>query len=59
MHYLDEPGTRAGVAEQVFQAVLAGELQVLIHATFPLERAAEAQDLLASGRTVGKLLLIP
>lgn len=59
MHYLEDAAVRARVAERVFRAVLEGELEVLIHRTFALEQAAEAQDLLASRKTVGKLLLIP
>ena len=32
-------------------------LQVHIDATFPLARAAEARDLVAQGRTTGKVVL--
>jgi len=34
-----------------------GELRVPVDKTFPLERAAEAQALVASGKTMGKVVL--
>ncbi|MFI7708487.1 zinc-binding dehydrogenase [Nonomuraea sp. NPDC049480] len=37
----------------------AGELKPLIAAMLPLERAAEAHELLAGARVVGKVLLTP
>ena len=35
----------------------AGELRVHVDKTFPLERAAEAHALVASGKTMGKVVL--
>jgi NADPH2:quinone reductase len=58
-HYLltrDELLWRAG---DLFTWMAAGELQVRIDATYPLEQAAEAHSALASRATSGKLLLLP
>ncbi len=41
-------------AAELFEA---GELRVHVDATFPLERAAEAHALVASGKTMGKVVL--
>ncbi len=41
-------------AAELFEA---GELRVHVDATFPLERAAEAHTLVASGKTMGKVVL--
>ncbi|MGH2539057.1 MAG: quinone oxidoreductase family protein [Actinomycetota bacterium] len=46
-------------ADAVFSMVASGELDVRVHARFPLERAAEAHRELASGTTAGKLVLTP
>ncbi len=52
----DELVARAG---DLFDAVLAGELDVLIGERHPLEDAAEAHRRLESRATVGKILLVP
>jgi NADPH2:quinone reductase len=46
-------------AGDLFGWMLAGELKVTIGATYPMEKAAEAQTALASRGTMGKVLLIP
>lgn len=46
-------------AAQVLGWIAAGELTLRIGATYPLEKAAQAQEDLAARRTTGKLLLIP
>jgi NADPH2:quinone reductase len=43
----------------VLGAVERGELDVRIHAEYPLAQAAEAQRALESRATTGKLLLLP
>jgi len=52
----DELLTRAGA---VLGAVERGDLKLQIEATFPLDQAAKAHELLASRKTTGKLLLVP
>ena len=47
---------RAGA---VFSAIVSGELDVRIHARFPLARADEAHRALQSRTTAGKLVLVP
>jgi NADPH2:quinone reductase len=39
------------------ELIEAGELRVHVDSTFPLERAAEAHALIASGKTMGKVVL--
>jgi len=46
-------------ASDVLNAVARGQLALRIHASLPLDRAAEAHRLLESRSTAGKLLLIP
>lgn len=45
------------VARRIWPAVLAERIQPMIHAVYPLARAAEAHWELASGRVVGKVVL--
>jgi NADPH2:quinone reductase len=52
----DELLTRAGA---VLGAVERGDLKLNVEASFPLEQAGKAHELLASRRTTGKLLLLP
>jgi len=46
-------------ASQVMQWIEDGTLDVLIDRTYPLNDAAEAHRDIESGKTVGKLLLLP
>lgn len=58
-HYDD---TRAAVlrrAAAVFALVGDGTLRVRVHASYPLERAAEAHRALESRAAIGKILLLP
>lgn len=58
-HYLltrDELVWRTG---DLFSWMAAGELQVRVDATYPLDQAGAAQQALASRATSGKLLLVP
>lgn len=52
----DELEWRAGA---LFDLVAGGQLDVAIHARYPLVEAAQAHRDLASGTTTGKLLLVP
>jgi NADPH2:quinone reductase len=45
--------------EDLLQAVLAGEVEVVIGGTYPLSEAARAHEEIAARRTQGKLLLDP
>jgi putative PIG3 family NAD(P)H quinone oxidoreductase len=54
----DEKGAIAAVLErEVWPLVGRGRVMPVIHATFPLERAAEAHQLLESGSVIGKVVL--
>jgi NADPH2:quinone reductase len=59
MHYTEARADLERIAAATFEALANGHLRVLIGQTFPLERAADAQDLLASRESVGKILLLP
>jgi len=43
----------------VFQQLERGDLQLRIHASFPLAEAAKAQEALQARQTTGKVLLVP
>ncbi len=47
------------VLKEVAEQVADGDLEVVIAATFPLEKAAEAFTRLAERHTRGKIVLIP
>lgn len=47
----------AAVTEHVWPLLADGTVRTLVHATFPLEEAAEAHALMESGDHVGKILL--
>ena len=56
----DEKARLAKAVEQtVWPWIEAGQISARIHATFPLEQAAEAHAQLEGGDHVGKILLIP
>jgi NADPH2:quinone reductase len=46
-----------GLREHVWPLLDGGRVKVLVHATFPLTRAAEAHRLMESGAHIGKLVL--
>lgn len=55
-------GSRRATDEElrhVFDLLGRGEVRPTIHATLPLERAAEAHELLAARRQFGKVVLLP
>jgi len=48
----------ADVEERVWPLIARGAIRPLIHACFPLDRAADAQRLMESGEHRGKVLLL-
>jgi putative PIG3 family NAD(P)H quinone oxidoreductase len=46
-----------GLREHVWPLIDSGRVRVVVHATFPLTRAAEAHRLMESGTHIGKLVL--
>jgi NADPH2:quinone reductase len=59
VHYVATREALLARASAVLGAVASGDLEVRIERTFPLSQAGEAQALLESRRTAGKLLLHP
>ncbi|MCH7833416.1 MAG: zinc-binding dehydrogenase, partial [Proteobacteria bacterium] len=39
--------------------IAAGEIKPVIHATFPLSKAADAHGLMESSQHIGKIMLVP
>jgi len=58
-HYIADAAELRWRADEVFDQVVGGELDVRIGGSYPLADAARAQRDLAARRTTGKLLLIP
>ena len=58
-HYLLTPEERQWRARELFEAVLAGALDVRIGQTYPLAEASRAHADLEGRRTTGKVLLVP
>jgi NADPH2:quinone reductase len=58
-HYLLSPEERRWRSEELFGAVVAGQLDVRIGARYALADAARAHEDLQARRTTGKVLLIP
>ena len=58
-HCLRREGMFARALADLFARAVAGELKVIVGATYPLEQAAQAQIDLRERRTTGKLLLDP
>ena len=58
-HYTATRAELVGRARDLFAWIAAGELDVRIDRTWPLEQAAEAHRYLEAGQTRGKLLLLP
>jgi NADPH2:quinone reductase len=58
-HYIatrEELEQRSG---DVMRMIVAGELQIRIHKTYPLAKAQQAHSDLEGRKTMGKLLLVP
>jgi NADPH2:quinone reductase len=58
VHYIATREELAWRSGDLFNWITAGELQVRVGRTFPLDQAAQAQEALASRETTGKVLLI-
>ncbi|MDO8211906.1 NADPH:quinone oxidoreductase family protein [Conexibacter sp. CPCC 206217] len=58
-HCLEHPQLLEDPLAELFARTARGELRVVVGATYPLARAAQAQVDLAERRTTGKLLLDP
>ncbi|MCC9175887.1 quinone oxidoreductase family protein [Arthrobacter sp. zg-Y179] len=58
-HYLLTPEERQWRARELFDAVLAGKLDVRIGQTYPLADASRAHADLEGRKTTGKVLLVP
>jgi NADPH2:quinone reductase len=58
-HCLQRPGMFAEALADLFARIRAGELRVIVGATYPLQEASQAHTDLRARRTTGKLLLDP
>jgi NADPH2:quinone reductase len=58
-HCLQRPGMFAEALDDLFARAGAGELRVIVGATYPLQAASQAHIDLRARRTTGKLLLDP
>jgi len=59
MHLVRSPERITEAMEDMFAAVLAGELEPIVGGTYPLEDARRAHEDIRSRRTTGKLVLTP
>jgi NADPH:quinone reductase len=59
VHLLRDPGRLGEALEDMFTAVRAGELEVIVGGTYPLAEARRAHEEIRARRTTGKLLLVP
>ena len=46
-----------GLREHIWPQIETGKIRPVIHATFPLEQAAEAHRLMERGEQIGKIML--
>jgi NADPH:quinone reductase len=59
MHLISEPDRLGEALEDMFGAIRAGELEVIVGDTYPLEEARRAHEDIRARRTTGKLILAP
>ena len=59
MHLLRYPGRLGEALEDMFGAIRAGELEVVVGETYPLAEAKRAHEDIRARRTTGKLVLVP
>jgi NADPH:quinone reductase-like Zn-dependent oxidoreductase len=56
---VDKAVVAAAMERQVVPLLEAGRVRVLLEATVPMDRAAEAYDLFGQGGKLGKIVLVP
>jgi NADPH2:quinone reductase len=59
MHLIREPERLGEALEDMFAAIGAGELEVVVGDTYPLEEARRAHEDIRARKTTGKLVLTP
>jgi NADPH:quinone reductase len=59
MHLLRAPERLGEALEDLFEDVLAGELEIVVGDTYPLEDARRAHEDIRARETIGKLVLTP
>jgi NADPH:quinone reductase len=59
MHLVRYPERLGEALEDMFEAVLEGQLEVIVGETYPLEEARRAHEDIRARRTTGKLVLTP
>jgi NADPH2:quinone reductase len=59
MHLVRSPERLTEAMDDLFEAVLSGELEAIVGGTYPLEDARRAHEAIRSRRTTGKLVLTP
>ena len=59
MHLISEPDRIREALDDMFAAISAGELEVIVGDTYPLEEARRAHEDIRTRRTTGKLVLVP
>ena len=57
--YLTSHGERVRRADELWRLILSGRLEVVAPTVFPLSAGREAHEFLESGRSAGKVLLVP
>ena len=57
--YADTPERLQAMADELFEMIGSGKIQVEIGQRYPLSEAAEAQRKLAAGETTGSTILLP
>jgi NADPH2:quinone reductase len=56
---LDKAAVAKAVEAQVLPHLVSGRIRVPVHATFPMDRAADAYEHFAAGGKLGKIVLVP
>jgi NADPH2:quinone reductase len=59
MHLIGYPGRLGEALDDMFEAIRAGELEVIVGDTYPLEDARRAHEDIRARSTTGKLVLTP
>jgi NADPH2:quinone reductase len=59
MHLVRSPERLGEALDDMFAAVGAGELEVIVGETYPLSDAKRAHEDIRARRTTGKLVLVP